>query len=74
MTNITLAIDDNTYKKMKKFSEISWSEFTRKMIEKRINELEKINDWNNPKFLADEGLLAESWLSKEDEEAFSYLQ
>ncbi|MEK6830301.1 MAG: hypothetical protein AABY15_09370 [Nanoarchaeota archaeon] len=76
MTNITLSIDDEVYKKMKKFSEIKWSEFVRKVIKQRIEEMEKIsiNDWEETKFLADEKLLAESWLSKEDEEAFAYLQ
>lgn len=31
-------------------------------------------DWTDVKFLADEKLLAEAWLSPEDEEAFAYLQ
>ena len=76
MTNITLSINDNVYKRMKKFSEIKWSEFVRRCIQKRIEELQKIDDldWDNSKFLGDEKLLAESWLSKEDEEAFAYLQ
>ena len=76
MTNITLSIEDETYKKMKKYSEIKWSEFVRMCIQKRIKELQKIevSDWENTKFLGDEKLLAESWLSKEDEEAFAYLQ
>lgn len=61
---------------MKKFSEIKWSDFVRKIIEKRIEEMEQIskNDWENARFLGDERLLAESWASKEDEEAFAYLQ
>ena len=37
MTNITLSIDDAVYKKMKKHSEVKWSEFVRKIIENRIN-------------------------------------
>jgi predicted CopG family antitoxin len=76
MTNITLSIDDDVYKKMKKFSEIKWSEFVRKVIKQRVEEMEKISmsDWEETKFLADEKLLAESWLSKEDEKAFAYLQ
>ena len=76
MTNITLSIDDGIYKKMKKYSEIKWSEFVRKCIQKRIEELRRIevSDWDNSKFLGDEKLLSESWLSKEDEEAFAYLQ
>ena len=76
MTNITLSIDDEVYKKMKDFSDIRWSEFVRKCIQKRVEELQKIeiNDWDTLEFLGDENLLAESWLSKEDEKAFEYLQ
>ena len=76
MTNITLSIDDKVYKKMRKYSEIKWSEFVRKIIEKRVNELEHLDkeDWENARFLGDEKLLTESWASKEDEEAFAYLQ
>jgi len=76
MTNITLSINNEIYKRMKKYSEIKWSEFVRKCIQKRINELQKIedSDWDNAKILGDEKLLSESWLSEEDEEAFAYLQ
>lgn len=76
MTNITLSIDDEVYKKMKNFSDIRWSEFVRKCIQKRVEELQKIDidDWDTSEFLGDEKLLAESWLSKEDEKAFEYLQ
>ena len=76
MTNITLSIDDDVHKKMRKYSEIKWSEFVRKIIEKRVNELEELDkeDWENARFLGDEKLLSESWASKEDEEAFAYLQ
>lgn len=34
----------------------------------------KITNWEDVKFLADEKSLGETWLSKEDEEAFAYLQ
>lgn len=71
MTNITLSIDDEVYKKMKKYSEIKWSEFVRKIIEKRVEDLEKIkksfSDEDDIMFLADEKLLAEDWLSPEDD-------
>ena len=75
MTNITLSIDDEVYKKMKKFSEVKWSEFVRKIIKQRVEEMEKIskNEWENPKFLADEKLLADDWLSPEDNEAWKDL-
>lgn len=42
MTNITLSIEDSVYKKMKQFSEIKWSEFVRKCILQRIEQLQKI--------------------------------
>ena len=76
MTNITLSIDDEVYNRMRRYSEIKWSEFVRKIIEKRIKELEQLDyeDWEHARFLGDEKLLSESWASKEDQEAFAYLQ
>ena len=76
MTNITLSIDNEVYKKMRRYSEIKWSEFVRKCVQKRVEELERLDkdDWENARFLGDERLLSESWESKEDEEAFEYLQ
>jgi len=75
MTNITLSIDNEVHKKMKDYSEIRWSEFVRKCIQKRIEQLQTIEtNWEDTEFLADEKLLSESWLSDEDEEAFAYLQ
>lgn len=76
MTNITLSIEDNVYKKMKQFSEIKWSEFVRKCILQRIKEMEKLKnyfDLDNTPFLADEELLAEDWLSEEDNKAWKNL-
>lgn len=71
MTNITLSIDDAVYNKMKKYSEIKWSEYVRKIIEKRINELEKINYSENEEsiftMLASENVLKKDWNNKEDE-------
>ena len=69
MTNITLSIDDEIYNKMKLFSEIKWSEFVRKCIQQRISELNKIKS----NIYADEKLLAENWLCKEDKEAWKNL-
>ena len=43
MTNITLSIEDEVYRKMHKYSEIKWSEFVRKMIQKRIEALESLD-------------------------------
>jgi len=76
MTDITLSIEDEIYKRMKKHSEIQWSEFVRKIIQKRIEQIEqtRIDDWEDRSYLADEKLLSESWLSEEDEKAFAYLK
>jgi len=62
MTNITLSIEDEIYNKMKLFSEIKWSEFVRKCIQQRIEELSKLKS----NIYADENLLGKNWLSKED--------
>ncbi len=69
MTNITLSIDDEVYKKMRKYSEIKWSEFVRKCVQKRVDELESIKS----NIFADEELLAENWLSEEDNTAWKNL-
>ena len=71
MTNITLSIDDEVYNGMRKFSEIKWSEFVRKIIKQRIDELEKIDE--KPKsesfltMLASENSLKKDWDNKPDE-------
>ncbi len=71
MTNITLSIDDDVYKKMKRHSEIKWSDFVRKIIKKRVDELEKLG---NPEFreslmamLSSEDVLRKDWDNKLDE-------
>ena len=43
MTNMTLAIPEELMEKMKKFSEIRWSEVASKAIEQRIEDLEVMN-------------------------------
>lgn len=71
MTNITLSIDDEVYNGMKKFSEIKWSEFVRKIIKQRINELEKIDEMPKSEsfltMLASENSLKKDWDNKPDE-------
>ena len=43
-------------------------------IKQKMEKIE-VHDWEgNETFFADENLLGESWGSKEDEEAFAYLQ
>lgn len=70
MTNITLSIDDEIYKKMRKHSEIRWSEFVRKMIQKRVKELDSLE--KNEKeslltMLASEEVLKKDWDNELDE-------
>ena len=40
MVNMTLALPEELHKKMKRFSEIRWSEIARKAIEQRVDDLE----------------------------------
>ena len=70
MTNITLSIDDSVYKKMKKYSEIKWSEFVRKAIKKRLGELESIKAMDSESILtmlASEKVLKKDWDNKLDD-------
>ena len=68
MTNITLSIEDSIYKKMKKHSEIKWSEFVRKSIKNRLHELEKIKNKEESTLtmLASEDVLKKDWDNKYD--------
>lgn len=43
MGNITLAVPEELHRKMKKHSEIRWSEVIRKTISEKINDLEMMN-------------------------------
>ncbi len=70
MTNITLSIEDEVYKKMRMFSEIKWSEFVRKCILKRIEELNSIEKPLNESImtmLASEKTLKKDWDNELDE-------
>ena len=55
MGNITLSLPDELQEKMKKHSEIRWSEVIRKTIQKRIEDLEFLDH-----------LTSKSKLTKED--------
>ena len=69
MTNITLSINDAIYNRMRKYSEIKWSEFVRKIIERRLNELEKIEGEEKETILtmlASEEVLKKEWENKYD--------
>lgn len=72
MTNITLSIKDETYKKMKKHSEIKWSEFVRKAIEERIQKLEELDESNYVSNLSEE-ILTKEWDNEEDERWNQYV-
>lgn len=71
MTNITLSIEDSIYDKMRKYSEIKWSEFVRKVIKKRIEELETLDKNENKEgiltMLASEEVLKKDWDNEADE-------
>jgi len=71
MTNITLSIDDEVYKKMRLYSEIKWSEFVRKVIKKRIDELETLKKISSGEsilsMLASEDVLKKDWDNELDE-------
>lgn len=71
MTNITLSIEDSIYRKMRQYSEIKWSEFVRKAIEKRIKELKSIEDSKDKEgvftMLASEEVLKRDWDNENDE-------
>ncbi len=70
MTNITLSIEDSVYKRMKECSEIKWSEFVRRIIKKRLEELEKINKIDEESIftmLASEEVLKKDWDNELDE-------
>ena len=71
MTNITLSIDDDVYKKMRKYSEIRWSDFVRKLIKTRLEELEMLDKSTSKEsiltMLASENVLKREWDNKKDE-------
>ncbi len=71
MTNVTLSIEDETYKRMKAFSEIKWSEFVRKCILKRVKELEILQKSKDSEgiltMLASEDVLKKDWDNRLDE-------
>lgn len=43
MANITLSIPEDLHQKMKKFSEIKWSEVARKAIQRKVQDLEMLD-------------------------------
>jgi len=71
MTNVTLSIEDSIYEEMKKHSEIKWSEFIRKAIKNRLEELKKLEKNKNKEgiltMLASEEVLKSDWDNDADE-------
>ena len=70
MTNITLSIEDSVYKKMKKHSEIRWSEFVRIAIKERLEDLEKLDNKGKESIftmMASEKVIKKEWDNKLDE-------
>ena len=71
MTNVTLSIEDSVYKKMKKHTEIKWSEFVRRVIKERLEQLEKIEESKSKEsiltMLASEKVLEKDWKNETDE-------
>tara|TARA_Y100000310_G_C20696383_1_gene826028 strand:- start:8 stop:238 length:231 start_codon:yes stop_codon:yes gene_type:complete len=71
MTNITLSIEEKIYKRMRKYSEIKWSEFVRKVISKRLDELESLEKGKDNEsiltMLASEETLKKDWDNELDQ-------
>lgn len=71
MTNITLSIEDSVYQKMRVHSEIKWSEYVRKAINKRLIELDSLEKSTIQEsvltMLASEDVLKKEWNNEADE-------
>ena len=71
MTNITLSIQDSVYKRMRKHSEVKWSEFVRRAINERLDELDSLENRKDKEsiltMLASEDVLKRDWDNKLDE-------
>ncbi len=62
MANVTLSLPEKLHKRMKKFSEVRWSEVARKAIENKVTDLELL-----------EKLTSKSKLTEKDAEEISML-
>lgn len=71
MTNITLSIEESVYKRMHRYSEIRWSEYVRKMIKKRLDDLDILNKHPQNEsimtMLASEEVLKKDWDNDADD-------
>ena len=57
MANITLSVPDDLHKKMKRHSEIKWSEVARRDIEKKVHDLELLNELTSKSRLTEKDVL-----------------
>jgi predicted CopG family antitoxin len=57
MANITLSVPDDLHQKMKKHSEIKWSEVARKAIEKKVHDLELLDELTSKSKLTEKDVL-----------------
>jgi predicted CopG family antitoxin len=57
MANITLSVPDDLHRKMKKHSEIKWSEVARKAIEKKVHDLELLDELTSKSKLTEKDVL-----------------
>ncbi len=60
MANVTLSLPENLHRRMKRFSEVRWSEVARKAIEKKVADLELL-----------EKLTSKSQMTEKDAEEIS---
>ena len=71
MTNITLSMNNEVYEKMRRYSEVKWSEFVRKAIKRRIEELDMLEKNKSKEsiltMLASEEVLKKDWDNKLDD-------
>ena len=71
MTNVTLSVEDSVYKRMHKHSEIKWSEFVRRAIKERLDQLDRLESSPAKEsvltMLASEEVLKKEWDNKADE-------
>lgn len=54
VANITLSVPNDLHRRMKKFSEIKWSEVARKAIEKKVQDLEALDKLTSKSRLTEE--------------------
>lgn len=71
MTNITLSMEKSVYARMRNHSDIKWSEFVRKAIKQRLDELDKLEKSSKYEsvltMLASENVLKKEWDNEADE-------